>query len=175
MLSLILKVLYFISMSDILSPVANLKFQDCINLTTDHSPKFVNKLSVDTTAVALTLQISSNFVLCIENCRYNSGFTCVKICNTQFSFLQLLECDRLEARFQSLCSKVSNLYKTQYKGGRKRQVFNKTTHKIAIFKEELLDVQCLSFKVVNFDQEKFNLESKCKNLFEILKKRENTK
>jgi hypothetical protein len=43
------------------------------------------------------------------------------------------------------------LYKTQYKGGRKRQVFNKTTHKIAIFKEELLDVQCLSFKVVNFD------------------------
>jgi hypothetical protein len=48
-------------MSDILSPVANLKFQDCIHLTTDHSPKFVNKLSVDTTAVALTVEISSNF------------------------------------------------------------------------------------------------------------------
>jgi hypothetical protein len=61
MLSFILKVLYFISMSDILSPVTNLKFQDFIHLTTDHSPKFVNKLSVDTTAVALTLEISSHF------------------------------------------------------------------------------------------------------------------
>jgi hypothetical protein len=48
-------------MSDILSPVTNLKFQDCIHLTTDNSPKFVNKLSVDTTAVALTLEISSHF------------------------------------------------------------------------------------------------------------------
>lgn len=81
MLSFILKVLYFISMSDILSPVANLKLQDCIHLTTDHSPKFVNKLSIDTTA--LTLEISSHFLLCIEN---KSGFTYVNICNTQFSF-----------------------------------------------------------------------------------------
>jgi hypothetical protein len=35
--------------------------EDCIHLTTDNSPKFVNKLSVDTTAVALTLEISSHF------------------------------------------------------------------------------------------------------------------
>lgn len=126
-------------MSAILSRVANLNFQDS-SFSTDHSPKFVNKLSVDTTTVALTLEISSHFLLCIENCRHNSGLTYVKICNTKFSFLQLLECDGLEARFTSLCSKVSYLYKTQYKGGRKRQVFDKTTHNIAIFEDELLDV-----------------------------------
>ena len=99
MLSFILKGLYFISMSDILSPVASLKFQDCIHLT-DHSPKIVNKLRVDTTAVALTLKIYNHFLLYIENCRCNSGFTYVKICNTQVSFLQLLKCDRLEIRIR---------------------------------------------------------------------------
>ena len=81
----------------------------------------------------------------------------------QFPNLQLLLQLIFVQKFQ-VCTTLS------IKGGRKRQVFHKTTHTIAIFKDELLDVQCLNFKVVNFDQEKVYLESKCKNLFELLKK-----
>jgi hypothetical protein len=66
-------------MSDILSPVANLKFQDCINLTTDHSPKFVNKLSVDTTAVA-----TAKTELCIAYFYISKTTGISTIFNTQY-------------------------------------------------------------------------------------------
>lgn len=49
----------FKAMSDILSPVANLKYQDCINLSTNHSPCYVNKMRVNKSEVVLTLHISS--------------------------------------------------------------------------------------------------------------------
>ncbi|CAG2201261.1 unnamed protein product [Mytilus edulis] len=55
-------------MSDILSPTDSLKYQDSIKLSTQHSPCFINRKSVDKTEVALTLHISSTFLRSIEQC-----------------------------------------------------------------------------------------------------------
>ncbi|CAG2216974.1 unnamed protein product [Mytilus edulis] len=131
-------------MSDILSPTDSLKYQDSIKLSTQHSPCFINRKSVDKTEVALTLHISSKFLRSIEQCPIDTGLTFVNICNTQFSFMQLKQCDRLESRLRTLCSEITHVYMHKYKGGRKRQEFNDKFHNLAVFKNELTDVS-LSF------------------------------
>lgn len=69
-------------MSDILSPIDNLKFQENIKLSTNHSPSVFNRTCVDRTAVAVTLQVSSNFLISIEKYSYEYDINLVDIFNT---------------------------------------------------------------------------------------------
>lgn len=156
-------------MSDNLSPLVNLRFQENFKLTTDHSPQFVNRLSdADRSAVVLTLEISSNFMLNVGKYAHDSGLGLIDICNTQFSFLQLCNSTRLEDRFYSLYAEIKHQYKSKYHGGRKRYQYDKKLHSVAVFKQELIDVKSLSFTLSNFDSEKVELEQKCKELYESL-------
>lgn len=155
-------------MSDILSPIDNLKFQENIKLSTNHSPSVFNRTCVDRTAVAVTLQVSSNFLISIEKYSYEYDINFVDIFNTQVTFFQLKRTERLESRFKSECSRITGLLKHKFRGGRQRQDFLNKTHNFIVFKDELCDIETLNFKVSQFDEKLVQKEKKCKDIFEEL-------
>lgn len=75
-----------VTMSDLFSPLTNLKYQECIKFTSDHSPCFVNRKDVDVSAVAITLQITSQFLCLLHKFQCETNFSYVETINTQFSF-----------------------------------------------------------------------------------------
>ena len=152
--------LTILTMSDFLSPLSTQKFQEEIGFTSELTPYHVNKQRVDSTAVALTLHLNSRFLKCLLNSSEDTGFTLIEICNTQLTFFQLLQCDRVEKHLSRLCSMVYNKYKTVYRSGAKRYQYDKKTFSIRIFKDELVNVATLNCKILKFDHEKVLLEKK---------------
>lgn len=130
--------------------------------TLELTPYHVNTQRVDSTAVALTLtqHLNSRFLICLLNSSEDTGFTLIEICNTQLTFFQLLQCDRVEKHLSRLCSMVYNKIKTVYRSGAKRYQYDKKTFSISIFKDELVNVAALNCKILEFDHEKVLLEKK---------------
>lgn len=74
-----------------------------------------------------------------------------------------------------MCSEIKSKYKLKYQGGQKRQEFDKRLHSIAVLRNEVYDVQSMSFFLSNFDSdsEKVELEKSSKDLYELLLEEQN--
>lgn len=149
-------------MSDYMSPPAKSKYESKIEISTQVSPFYSNKKSVS--EVALSITITNEFIKKLNSWSVDNDFSFVQTLNSQLSFFQLKECERLNSRLRTMCAKVVSDYKTKFRGGRKREEYNSNSRQFHVFKSELYDVYDLNCKLTKFEIENAKLEKKCCDL-----------
>ena len=134
-----------------LSELEKIKFQSRLSIG-EHSPK-LNKSVLNNPNLALTFSITSSFFKELSKAKDKyPDFKYIDIVNSQLQSIQLKFTERLENRFSSKTAKV--LLTNKKLTGRKRIAFDHNVHKIAIFSDELENVQELNFRLQKFQSDK---------------------
>ena len=94
--------------------------------------------------------------------------TYTDIINTQLICMQLKFSDRLESRFYDKTNNVLRCFRKLT--GRKRMKYEQEVHTIAIFSNELENVQNLNFRLTDFEIKNVEFENKCLELLKSLQR-----
>lgn len=148
-------------MSEPMSPIQMHKFESEIKHGSQ-SPN-LSKRFYENKNIVLTICVNNRFLRELQDAKYDfPQFTYVQIFNTQLSYYNLLECERIENRLRVKCSEIENI--SRKKDGRKKMEFLNQTYKLAVFDQELRNVTELDFELSKFKRENVQLQTEVNDL-----------
>ena len=154
-------------MSDNLTLVESVKFNSKVEINSP-SPN-LKRSFLQNSPIAISVEVSNSFLNELRLVQAATNFSHIDIVNTQITGFQLKSSERLQSRLYQLCYRVSSNLK-KIKGGRQKQGFLNEKVKIAVYQNELFNVQELSQSVQKFSTENVKLLQKCSDLYDSLQK-----
>lgn len=138
-------------MSENLSAYDTVKYTDKRVVEMGPSSPHLHKCSVDKIAVTLTHNFVNQLFIAARECE--DDLTIVDILNSQLTGFQIKSTSRLATRLHNITYEVNNNFRNKYGSGNSRYVYGRKTTKMAILKDELLDIQDLTFHLNEFQRE----------------------